>query len=137
SYEFEDSSTGSASARTMLKQLETDFKAGILSEEDYHAQQDSLQGMSIGALDVKTEGASGLDDEIEKRVAGLRSGGKPAEEDEIEEKIRQLRRTSTAAGSHPAATGDIRQAKARYCSQCGAKVQPGSRFCTRCGEQLT
>ena len=37
-FEFEDSSTRSGTDRTMLKQLENDYRTGILSEEDYHSR---------------------------------------------------------------------------------------------------
>ncbi|MDO8577683.1 MAG: zinc ribbon domain-containing protein [Dehalococcoidales bacterium] len=135
-FEFEDSSKKTDSGRTLFKQLETDYRTGILSEEDYRSQKNSLQGTTAGAVELKTEGASSLDEEIENRVAGLRGGGEAAPDDEIEENVRQLRSTSIPAGSQPAAAGSARQAKARYCSNCGAKVQPGGRFCSRCGEQL-
>ena len=137
SYEFEDSTTRSGSVPALLKQLETDYKTGILSEEDYHSLQNEFQAATAGAMGVEVKGVSSLDEEIENRVAGLRGGGKAVAGDEIEEKIRQLRRTPTVAGSRPAANGNTGQAKAPFCSQCGAKSKQGDRFCARCGNQLT
>lgn len=136
-YEFEDSTVRSGSVPSMVKQLETDYKTGILSEEDYRSRRNELQSAAAGGLELKTEGASGLDEVIENRIAGLRSGGKVAADDEIEEKIRQLRRNPAPAGRQSASTGGTRQAKGRFCSQCGTRLQSGDRFCARCGKQLT
>ncbi len=136
SHEFDDSSPGSSSSRTMVKQLETDYRTGILSENDFHSLQGSFQGTTVMAGEATTEGASSLDNEIENRIAGLR-GGKVTGADEIEEKIRQLRRTPAATGGQSASSEISRKTKARFCPQCGAKIQPGNRFCTQCGEQLT
>jgi hypothetical protein len=156
SYEFDDSAPISGTGRTMVKQLESDYRTGILSEEDYRSRQIDFKATSSGPAPVKTEGASGLDDEIEIRIAGLRGGGKAGADDEIEEKVRQLRRSgkpevgdaieekvrklrrdTAISGKQPASTGGARQAKTFYCPQCGAKRKAGDRFCARCGKQLT
>ena len=154
-YKFEDSTARYGTTRPMVKQLEIDYKTGILSEEDYRSRQNELQAAGEGEVHVKTEGA-GLDDEIESRIAGLRSGGKaePGDEieakvrelrrsgkagvgDEIEDKVRQLRRPGTSGNNRAASSGSVRQGKARFCSQCGTRTQSGDRFCPRCGKQIT
>ena len=153
SYEFEDSPTLSGNGPTMLKQLETDHNTGILSDEDYRLEQASFQGTSPGLDEVNTEGSSileddierkvsglrgvktGSDDDIERRIAGLR-GGKAAPGDDVEDKIRQLRRTSSTPVNQPVGA-KARQKKARFCPQCGAGVKSDGRFCAQCGEPLT
>jgi hypothetical protein len=134
-YEFEDSSTDSETGATLAKQLETDLRTGILSVEDYQAQQTALQGaVEVPGGDKKAD-VSTVDDEIESRIARLR-GGQTNPVDDIEDRVRQLRRTPPAAPAKPAAAG-VRQKKARFCPQCGARAQSDGSFCTQCGEPLT
>jgi hypothetical protein len=140
----------------MVKQLDSDYRTGILSEEDYHSLKNSFPGTLGETAEIKSPGVSGLDEDIESRVAGLRGGGKTVADDEVEAMIRQLRRSGKAAAddeieekvrrlrgipgtakSQSGTTGNTRQTKARYCPKCGARVQPGGSFCARCGERLT
>ena len=155
-YAFEDSTEMSGTSRTMVKQLEIDYRTGILSEEDYRSRKNDFQATTAGPIAGKAEVVSDLDEEIENRIVGLRGSGKAEASDGIEEKVRQLRRSGKAtagdaieekvrqlrrdpatSGRQSASTGSARQVKALYCPQCGAKRKAGDRFCARCGKQLT
>ena len=134
-FEFEGDNPDSGIPPVMAKQIETDYRTGILSEEDYLAQKSSMQVAAGGGPD--TAGSEpNLEDEIEKRVAGLRGVEAGAANDEIEAKVRQLRRAQPAPGNLSSGSAS-RQKKARFCPQCGSKVQPGARFCSQCGEDIS
>lgn len=111
---------------SMLKELEFDFQSGILTEQDYRDLEARYRGRAISVLrdiDAVEEGIQVEDeeDEIEKRILELRrSKGAEAEiDDEIEKQVRQLRRSKGPA-----------------CQHCGAEYQEGDRFCAQCGESL-
>jgi membrane protease subunit (stomatin/prohibitin family) len=134
-FEFEGHNPDPGIRPVMAKQIEMDYRTGILSEEDYLAQKASMQVVDAAGSDA-AGAESNLEDEIEKRVAGLRRVEGGAASDEIEAKVRQLRRVQPAPGN--ITSGSVsRQKKARFCPQCGSKVQPGARFCSQCGEDIS
>lgn len=134
-----DTSSGHGPRDVMLKQLEADFRSGILSEDEYYSQQAAFQGSAARPAESESATLVSLDDEIEKRIAGLRREQKVStSDDEIEARVRQLHRSqgSETGSRRPSTDGSSRQ-KVRFCSQCGGRQQPGDRFCRQCGEQLT
>ncbi len=89
----------------MLKEMEADFRSGILSEEDYRAlktdyvSEESAQGKGAGKTVKMVE--SNIGDVIEKRVAEMR--GKK--------------------GSFCPECGAKHKESARFCPECGASLK--------------
>ncbi len=96
---------------SMLKELEFDFQAGILTEEDYRELERRYKGKAISIL-------RGIDDSKKGIEVGEETGIEV--EEEIENQVLELRRD-----------------KGRFCPQCGAKSQEADRFCSSCGTSLS
>lgn len=121
----------------LLKQLEKDYRSGILSEEEYLSQRNAFAGTPVDIAENPPKNVPDVEEQIESRIKNLRLGSSNiTDDDEIERKIRQLR-ANPATNSTDRVTTAQRQNKARFCSQCGANQQPGDRFCRQCGERLT
>lgn len=131
-----------------LAELEVDFRAGKMSQEDYQTQKDALlqQGAAVlkaleeldkqmaetptpaTSIPGEAEDASSVDDAVEalimarksERQAMTRSDGEP---DDIEALL-QVRRQAQMV---------------RYigfCPSCGAALRAGQRFCPSCGQEI-
>jgi hypothetical protein len=89
-----------------LRDVEYDFLAGKLDEEDYRSLKSELTAEALAALEAdeaaKADGAGATEEDIEAEIARVRAG---------------LR------------SGVV-------CSACGFMNEPGSRFCSSCGDQL-
>ena len=91
-----------------LRDVEYDFLAGKLDEEDYRALKSELTAEALAALEADeavragveggSEGDAGIEAEIARLRQGLRSGV--------------------------------------FCSDCGFSNEPGSRFCSACGQPV-
>ncbi len=117
---------------SMLKELEFDYQSGILTEEDYRELAARYKGKAISILkdiDSVEKGSAG-EDEIEKKVRELRRGKKPATgnagpkssarvEAEVEKQVQERR-----------------QKAGQFCGQCGTRRKPDDRFCSNCGARL-
>jgi len=89
-----------------LRDVEYDFLAGKLDEEDYRSLKNQLTAEALEALEA---------DEAAK------SGGAPARDSDIEAEIARIR-TAMHSGL--------------VCNECGFSNDPGSRFCSSCGKRL-
>jgi hypothetical protein len=89
-----------------LRDVEYDFLAGKLDEEDYRAMKSQLTAEALAALEA---------DEA------ARSGEGPAGESDIEAEIARIR-------------ADMRSGL--VCGECGFSNDAGSRFCSSCGRRL-
>ncbi len=119
---------------SMLKELEFDFQSGILTEDDYDDLSKRYKNQAISILKNLDDAGkeTSIEDEIEKQVLRMRRGGGKLRPDTInnsgkntmtEEKLeKQIQK--------------LRQGTVQFCSQCGAKHQPGDRFCSQCGTGL-
>jgi hypothetical protein len=105
--ELTDTEARKRVALLALRDVEYDFLAGKLDEEDYRSLKNELTAEALAALeaDEATRGAGGEPgmDELEAEIAEMRAG---------------LR-----AGV--------------VCEACGFSNEGGSRFCSACGEALT
>lgn len=105
---------------SMLKELEFDYQTGILTEEDYKELELRYKRKAISTLrqldsvgrSDKAGAVADIEDEIEKQVRKLRQSGGRAEPE-----------------SQP-------QTRGKFCSQCGAEIQPEYQFCAACGTNL-
>jgi hypothetical protein len=104
--ELTDTEARKRVALLALRDVEYDFLAGKLDEEDYRSLKSELTAEALAALEAD-EAARGAD------------GG--AVEDDIEAEIARIR-----AGLR---SGVV-------CDQCGFSNEEGSRFCASCGRAL-
>jgi hypothetical protein len=96
----------------MLKELESDYKSGTLSEVDYKTLESRYKSHAVSILKELGD----LSEDKPMAAAGF--------EDDIEEQVRSLR--------HKAPAGK----RGSFCPQCGSKNPPDSRFCPDCGTRL-
>ena len=92
---------------SMLKELEFDFKSGILTEEDYQDLETRYKRKAVSILrDIDTAGKdTGAEEDIEKQILKLRRG----------------------KGQFCPKCGARRQADDHFCSRCGARLKQGGR----------
>ena len=125
----------------MLKELEFDYKSGVLTEADYCDLEDRYKRKGISILkDIDSlPGATGIDAAIEKRVKRLRQQSPLNISDEIEDRIAGLRQIKSGNVSDEIEDNirSMRHSKGRFCSQCGTSHQPDVRFCAHCGAKLS
>jgi len=90
-----------------LRDVEYDYLAGKLDEEDYRSLKGELTAEALAALEADEKARSGA------------SGG--VDEAALEAEIAQAR-----MGLHSGS----------FCPECGFANEPGSRFCSSCGHAL-
>ncbi len=106
---------------SMIRELESDFQSGVLTEEEYKDLKARYEKRVIAA----PEGIQGSEEATNtKRVtgepaSGLKRGKASNIEDEVERQITEFRHT-----------------KGRFCPKCGARLQKDDRFCSYCGARL-
>lgn len=96
-----------------IKDLEMDYQAGKLSEEDYRLFRQRLRRDAAEVLRA-----------IDARIA---------REKEVRERLEALVKTMREQSQ---AAAEDEAAAPRYCGQCGHRVNPGDRFCSQCGAAL-
>ena len=125
----------------MLKELEFDYKSGVLTEADYRDLEDRYKRKGVSILkDIDSlTGETGIDTAIEKRGKRLRQKQPLTISDEIEGRIAGLRqrKPSNVSDEIEDKIRSLRQSKGRFCSQCGTRYQPDTRFCAQCGAKLS
>ena len=125
----------------MLKELEFDYKSGVLTEEDYRDLEDRYKRKGVSILkDIDSlTGDTGIDAAIEKQGSRLRQKQPLNISDEIEDKIAGLRQRKSVNVSDEIEDKirSLRQDKGRFCPQCGTRHQPDARFCAHCGAKLS
>lgn len=109
--ELTDTEARKRVALLALRDVEYDYLAGKLDEEDYRSLKGELTAEALAALEADEKARS--------------NGGAPAGVGDaaaaLEEEIARVR-----AGLHDGST----------CTECGFVNEPGSRFCSACGHQL-
>lgn len=89
-----------------LRDVEYDFLAGKLDQDDYRSLKSQLTAEALAALEAdeaaRVAGAGGSDADIEAEIARVRAGLRSGE----------------------------------FCTECGYANEQGSRFCSACGHAL-
>jgi hypothetical protein len=111
------------------KELEADFRTGIISEDEYEDLKQSYA--SSEPLQRKSPAPKGKSESIES---------------DIERRVRELRLKKGGAAPSPAAPASAAQGTKRtepgasrktgVCPKCGRPYKQGDRFCTACGTRL-
>jgi len=122
-----------------LAELDFDNEMGKVPDDLYPIQREALvkRGADVLRLldqrelvDEQAEAGDIDREERLERAAKIRS----KDEDSLEALIAAHRaKKAPTALKHPAASGSA----AKFCSECGAGIQPGDRFCPSCGNKLS
>jgi len=111
---------------TAIKDLEFDYHVGKVSEEDYRRLDQRLRRQAIGLIQqiekLAPESAT-LDERLEAEIARLR-------------RTQERQRAQPAAAPSPsaqAAPANGSAPAARFCTNCGARLEPAYKFCANCG----
>ncbi len=124
-----------------IRDLDFDYRTGVLTEEDYRPLRDALAlraASLLQELDHRPRQESDLDAQIEAMVSALRSQRPRAA---------LVHSEDVGATNCPACGGRV-QAGDRFCAHCGTALQrlcphcgvavaPQGRFCPGCGRPLT
>jgi cytochrome c-type biogenesis protein CcmI len=110
--EYSDVAHRKRVALLALRDVEYDFHAGKLDEDDYRAQKAQVSAEALEALEAEAQAAS-------VRRAGAAGGGSALSP--VEEEIAEMRRS-------------IREGA--ICTQCGHPNPRASRFCGECGSAV-
>ncbi len=96
-----------------IRDLDFDYRAGVVMEEDYQRLRHHLVLQAVSLLQ-HLDRSPGWEERLEAQV---------------EDMVRALRARRRRAAALPDG------GEARRCAECGARVQPEDRFCARCGAQ--
>ncbi|MBI2866004.1 MAG: zinc-ribbon domain-containing protein [Chloroflexi bacterium] len=128
--------TAKEAAYAALKELEFDYRAGSLSQEDYRELEVRYKRKAASLL--QAEDAQKFADsrraQIEEAVRRLRT--RAPSTSAIEAEILRLRRGLSPSQPQSAASPHPKSGAARFCTQCGSPGQPEDRFCAHCGHPL-
>ena len=120
-----------------IKDNEFDYRVGKLSQEDFERIDAGLRRQAVGLLQqiekVAPESAR-LDDDIEAAIAAQRrvQPDRPAPAPRPAGPARPAPVVATAA---PAQNGAASGA-ARFCTNCGVKLEAHHKFCANCGQPV-
>lgn len=108
-----------------IREAKFDLDTGKLSPEDYERQVMRLKRQAASVLKAIDKREASLvapewDEQIEAQVKNARNGRSM-----LHPAVISASATSTAAG------------RARYCPQCGARVDAEDRFCPACGARVS
>lgn len=133
-----------------LSELESDFELGSLSRTDYQELKGKYEEKAVALIKttdaVRAERraavADEIDDEIEKRVANLRSAGVAPVRATPKPKVAPVSqaRICPECGTRAAADHEFcfkcGAALVPRCAKCAAEIRTGDAFCSKCGAQL-
>ena len=121
-----------------IKDTESDYRVGKLSQEDYERIDGTLRRQAVGLLQqiekVAPESAR-LDDDIEAAIAAQRQV-------QPEHVAAPVKRPAVAAPSPPVVSTTPQSAQngaaatASFCTNCGGKVEAHHKFCASCGQPV-
>lgn len=124
-----------------IRELDEDYEAAKVAPEMYRAARPQMvkqAALLMKQLDeagyVAEEARPAVDDQIEAAVRRLRTPGQIDEQ--IEAAVRQARQQPAPLAGTPAVDQPAANGTAKYCPQCGRRVEVDDRFCPKCGRNL-
>jgi len=109
-----------------IREAKFDLDTGKLTPEDYERQVAQLKRQAASVLRA-----------IDRRQEALSTSELDALVEEMVRAERQQRPLVASPQPAVVAPSGTSAPSARYCPQCGARVQPGDRFCPACGARLS
>jgi hypothetical protein len=110
-------------ALTAIKDLEFDYRVGKIEEEDYQRLDQRLRRQAIALIQqiekLAPESAT-LDERLEAEIARLRRT-----QDRVAPQAAPAAAVVAPAAAPPR--------PARFCTNCGAPLEPNHKFCAQCG----
>jgi hypothetical protein len=115
-----------------IKETEFDYLVGKLSQEDYERIDSSLRRQAVGLLQqiekIAPESAR-LDDDIEAAIAAQRH----VQPEQSAVPVHRPAPPRPAAATPANGTG---MTPARFCTNCGSKIEAHHKFCANCGQPV-
>lgn len=123
-----------------IKDLEFDHKVGKLSEEDFERYEQRLRRQAIGLIQqieqVAPESTS-LDATIEAEISRRRKVQVQRPEPAVAAP-RPAQVAAIPAAPLPVSAGNgLANGSPRFCTECGARLEPQHKFCAQCGSPVT
>ena len=117
------------SAFQVLRDLDSDFEAGKLSEEDYRP-------MRVQSLAQAAEIMAQLDAAQAPAMRPVESTAKPAPGSRPSPSAGFAESIAESTGASAPGRRRMRQDAAKFCPHCGAARSPDDAFCRKCGKPL-
>ena len=128
-----------------IKDLEFDYQVGKLSDEDYQLYDQRLRRQAVAVLQQIEQVApqsndmdAALEAEIAQRRRVLESAHPavkpvPAAVAAAASMPAAAQPAAMAVAAVPAANGNVGGSGARYCTNCGSRLETQHKFCANCG----
>jgi hypothetical protein len=123
-----------------IKDTEFDYRVGKLSQEDYERIDAGLRRQAVGLLQqiekIAPESAR-LDDEIEAAITAQRRvhASRDVAPAPLPVTVAAPRAAPGKAAPH-AINGSAAADAARFCTNCGGRLEPHHKFCASCGQPV-
>ncbi|MCB0122810.1 MAG: zinc ribbon domain-containing protein [Caldilineaceae bacterium] len=130
-----------------IKDLEFDHQVGKLADEDYQRLRERLNRQAIVLLQqlerFAPESAT-LDAQLEAEIAALRQvqATNRAEPSSVGSTAVSAAAAATASptpingADEPVAPAVVAAGTARFCTECGVRIDPSFKFCANCGSPI-
>lgn len=122
-----------------IKDLEFDYQVGKIGDEDYQRLRERLDRQAISLLqqvEKVTPESTALDEQLEAEIAKMRRV-------QASSRVEEMAATTPVVSVQPMPVNGNQSGKIepipnpagmnRFCTECGAKVDPSFKFCANCG----
>ena len=108
-----------------IRALDFDYDTGKLPEDDYQAQRDELMVVASETLKALDElGTEAPEDDVAAQIEAAIN------------RVRAQRQAPEQASAPVATTAVPANGQAKFCTECGAKVDASDKFCAACGNKI-